>query len=265
MEWRYPLQLLSGLHYLVLTGRASWDRVRDALHDEAGFLGDWVAAGRVQTNEPQRCWWLVPCFLEVGRRRGAELFDCVELGCSGGLNLVWDRYGYAYDAAWLPGEPELAGEERSPVPTALFAWAPVVRSRVGVDADAPALRTDDGVLRVKAFVWADRVDRLERIDRCVEVWRRDPPEIVSGDLLDELPALLARRRDDALMVVWQTAALDYLPRERREQVRRLVAGAGVAFVETARPDDGSHDYYGLFVDGEEVAHAEFHGAWVDWH
>lgn len=37
-----------------------------------------------------------------------------------------------------------------------------------------------------------------------------------------------------------------------------------------QPLDGSHDHYGLFVqvwpDGErvEVAHAEFHGAWLDW-
>jgi hypothetical protein len=245
----------------VLTGRAAWDDVHGALTDEAEFLRGWVATERVQTNEPQRCWWLVPCFLEVARRRGVEVLDCVELGCSGGLNLVWDRYGYAYDAAWLPGEPELAGDERSSVPPALFAWAPVVRSRVGVDVDPPDLRTEDGVLRLKAFVWADQAARLERIDRCVEVWRRDPPEIVVGDLLDELPALLERGPN----LVWSTAALDYLSTERQARVRELIATASVPFVETARPVDGSHDYYGLFVDGEEVAHAEFHGAWLDWH
>src|SRR5207253_10585439 len=90
VDWRYPLQLFAGLHYLVLAGRASWEDVSAALRDEADFLGDWVATERVQTNEPRRCWWLVPCFLEVGRRTGAGTFDCLELGCSAGLNLLWD-------------------------------------------------------------------------------------------------------------------------------------------------------------------------------
>jgi hypothetical protein len=47
------------LHYLVLTGRASWEDVGSALRDEADFLRDWVATERVQTNEPRRAWWLV--------------------------------------------------------------------------------------------------------------------------------------------------------------------------------------------------------------
>jgi hypothetical protein len=261
IEWRYPLQLLSGLHYLVLTGRAAWDDVRAPLHDEASFLREWIATERVQTNEPRRCWWLVPCFLEAARRHGVEVVDCVELGCSGGLNLLWDRYGYVYESAFLPGEPELHGDERGEVPVALFAWAPVVRSRVGVDRAPPDLRTDEGVLVLKSFVWADQVERLQLLDRCVEVWRRDPPEIVVGDLLDELPGLLERGPN----LVWSTAALEYLPAERQARVRELIAAAGVPFVEATRPADGSHDYWGLFVDGDEVAHAEFHGAWVDWH
>jgi hypothetical protein len=244
----------------VLSGRASWDDVRAALRDEADFLREWIAGDRVQTNEPLRCWWLVPCFLEVARRRELEELDVLELGCSAGLNLLWDRYGYVYREAFLPGEPELAGDERGAVPVWLFAQAPVVRSRVGVDLAPPDLRTDDGVVLLKSFVWADQAERLERIDRCVEVWRRDPPEIVVGDLLDELPALLARGPN----LVWSTAALNYLPEERQARVRELIADAGVAFVETSQPADGSHDHYGLVVDGDEVAHAEFHGAWLDW-
>jgi hypothetical protein len=245
----------------VLSGRASWDDVRGALRDEVDFLADWIASDRVQTNEVRRCWWLLPCFMEVARRRGCDLVDCVELGCSGGLNLIWDRYGYEYANGSFPGLLVLRGEERTPAPVGSL---PRVRSRVGVDAAPPDLRTEDGVRLLKAFVWADQDDRLQRIDAAVELWRHDPPEIVVGDMVDELPGLLARRRDDAVLLVWQTAALNYLPRERRHEVRRLLADANVAFVETRQPIDGSHDYYGLYVDGDEVAHAEFHGAWLDW-
>jgi hypothetical protein len=265
VSWRAPLQLLGGLHYLVLSGRASWDAVAAAVRDEDEFLREWLAGERVQTNEVGRCWWLVPCFLEVARRTGFDVFDCVELGCSGGLNLIWDRYGYDYEHGSFPGEPMLCGEERRAVP---LSPLPTVRSRVGVDAAPPDLRSEEGVRLLKSFVWADQLDRVERIDRAVAVWRDDPPPIVTGDLLDELPSLLARRRDDALLLVWQTAALNYLPRGRQTQVRELLERARedgpLAFVETWQPLDGSHDYYGLFVDGDEVAHSDFHGAWIEW-
>jgi hypothetical protein len=256
------LQLFSGLHYLVLAGRASWDDVGAALRDEADFLLEWVATERVQTNEPRRCWWLVPCFLEVARRTGADVFDCVELGCSAGLNLLWDRYGYEYAAGSLDGSPVFSGEERGrPVPVGAL---PLVRSRVGVDLAPPDLSTDEGVHLLKSFVWAEQEQRLADLDAAVEVWRRDPPEVVVGDLVDELPGLLARRRDDGVLLVWETAALGYLPEERYAQARALLAEADCVFVRTGQPQDGSHDYYGLYVDDGEVAHAEFHGAWIEW-
>ena len=266
VDWRYPLQLFSGLHYLVLAGRASWDDVGAALRDEADFIREWVSTDRVQTNEPRRCWWLVPCFLEVARRTGSGVFDCVELGCSAGLNLLWDRYGYEYAAgAWGASDKlSLAGEERGAVPAELLALRPVVRSRIGVDLAPPDLRTDEGVHLLKSFVWAGQEQRLADLDAAIEVWRRDPPEVVVGDLVDELPGLLARRRDDGVLLVWETAALGYLPAERYNQARALLAEADCVFVRTGQPQDGSHDYYGLYVDDDEVAHAEFHGAWIEW-
>jgi hypothetical protein len=246
----------------VLAGRASWEDVGSALRDEAEFLLEWVATERVQTNEPRRCWWLVPCFLEVARRTGCDVFDCVELGCSAGLNLLWDRYGYEYEAGALEGSPVFRGEERGrSVP---LGPEPQVRARLGVDLAPPDLRTDEGVRLLKSFVWADQAQRLADLDAAIEVWRRDPPEIVVGDLVDELPALLAGRRDGAVQLVWETAVLAYLSQERWEEARALLTEAECIFVRTGRPEDGSHDYYGLFVDDDEVAHAEFHGAWIEW-
>jgi len=144
-----------------------------------------------------------------------------------------------------------------------LAEPPRVCSRLGVDLAPPDLRTDEGVRLLKSFVWADQEQRLADLDAAIEVWRRDPPEVVAGDMVEELPSLLDRPRDTP-SIVWHTAALNYLPKERQARVRELIAGAGVTFVETWRPGDGSHDCYGLYVDGDEVAHAEFHGAWIEW-
>ncbi|HKN64533.1 MAG TPA: DUF2332 domain-containing protein [Gaiellaceae bacterium] len=264
VDWRYPLQLFSGLHYLVLAGRASWEDVGAALRNESEFLREWIATDRVQTNEPRRCWLLVPCFVEAARRTGAEEFDCIELGCSAGLNLLWDRYGYEYARGSVEGRPLFRGEERGrPVPVG--EW-PRVRSRVGFDLAPPDLHTDEGVRILQSFVWVGQEQRLADLEAAIAVWRHDQPRIVVGDMADELAKLVAGRPDDAPapLLIWQTAALNYLPKERQARVRELVAQAGATFVETWQPQDGSHDYYGLYVDGDEIAHAEFHGAWIEW-
>ena len=67
-RWDAPLRLLGGLHYLVLAGDASWDD--SALETHAEFLREFVREQSVQTNEVQRSWMLLPCFL--ARRAGAR-------------------------------------------------------------------------------------------------------------------------------------------------------------------------------------------------
>lgn len=277
-HWDAPLRLLSGLHSLVLTGEASWDSVDVALVEHQGFLRHCVAERAVQTNETQRCWMLLPCFLEVIRRAEPTSIDLIELGPSAGLNLVWDRYRYRYEAGtWGASDAplELHGEERRPIPAELLQVSPEIGSRVGIDINPIDLTDDESALLLKSFVWADQTWRLPQLDAAIASLREDPPELLRADLADELPKLLSARRPDSLTIVWQTAALIYLTDERQQVVREALAEAGrgrpLAFVETATPRDGSETYYGLSMQlwpgGEpvELALADFHGAWIDWH
>jgi hypothetical protein len=97
---------------------------------------------------------------------------------------------------------------------------------------------------------------------------------VRADFVELLPKLLAERRPDVLTLVWQTSVFGYLSAEQRNAVRRALTRSGedgrLAFVEATRPRDRAGTYYGLFVTvwpggwRQEVAHADFHGAWIDW-
>ncbi len=268
------LRLLGGLHTLVLTGRASWDDVDAALeHPELPQL----ARRSVQTNEVRRSWLLLPCFLEVARETGEEVFDLVELGASAGFNLLWDRFRYTYEAsAWGPedGLLRLDGEERAPVPDELLSLAPHVRRRVGIDLDPVDVTAEEGALRLRSFIWPGQAGRMERLDQALEAVRREPPQLVRGDVAELLPQLLAGRAQDAMTVVFETAVLGYLGDERWASVREALDAAGrdgrLAFVWTDRPAPDVHEHWGLWLrlwpetEPRLLAHADFHGAWLEW-
>ena len=276
-RWDAPLRLLGGLHALVLTGRASWDEVDAALEEHGDFLSWAIAERPVQTNEVQRCWALLPCFLELARRSGFEELDLVELGPSAGLNLLWDRYCYSYEGGdWGPADARLAltGEERCPVPAGLLGQEVRVGRRLGIDLAPVDVTTDEGALLLKSFVWADQAHRLELLDRAIETLRAEPPEILRGDIAEKLPGVLASRRPDALTVVWQTSVLGYLPEERRERVYAALAEAGAAgplgWVTAGSSRRSPEHEWALKVrlspatKSSVLAQADFHGAWLEW-
>ena len=270
LEWDLPLRLLGGLHYLVLGGEASWDDLDTALAQRGPFLRRWCSEQEVQTNEVQRSWALLPAFLSLHDGRP---FDLLELGPSAGLNLLWDRYAYRYaSGAWGSGDLELRGDDRVPPPAALFSRSVSVARRRGVDLSPIDVTTPEGARVLQAFVWPDQADRLERLRRAIAVARDDPPELIRGDYVAELPALLRDRVPGTQLVVFQTASTMYLDRPGAERLRAALHEAGrhepLVFVTTGRaPDD---DGFALEVERfpeerlRRVAVFDFHGAWLDW-
>jgi hypothetical protein len=240
LEWDFPLRLLGALHYLVLGGEASWDEIDDALVEHAAFLRRFTAEHGVQTNEVQRAWALLPAFLTVADGRQLDL---LELGPSAGLNLIWDRYRYRYaTGSWGTGELELAGDDRRPPPTDLLARDVTVARRRGVDLNPVDATTEHGSRLLQAFVWADQTARLERLRSAIEILRADPPELICGDYVESLPALLADRRTGTQQVVFQTASTIYLDEAQLVKLRAALAEAArvepLVFLTSGVHDEG---------------------------
>lgn len=254
----------------MLAGDASWDDTGAALQEHAAFLRRFTAEQDVQTNEIQRSWALVPAFLSLVDERPLEL---LELGPSGGLNLVWDRHRYVYSAgAWGSGPLELRGDDRVPPPASLFSRSVSVVRRRGVDLNPVDVTTDDGAFLLQSFVWADQSERLARLRGAIDVVRADPPELIRGDYVRELPALLADRVDGAQLVVFETASTQYLDAEQRNALYEAMHAAGrdepLTFL-TTRSYSGDDHYTLEAIDwpsGDRcpVEHFDFHGAWLSW-
>jgi hypothetical protein len=61
---------------------------RTLLDEHRDRLREFVATQPVQTNEVRRCWTLLPGLLAAAEGE----VDLVELGPSGGLNLIFDHW-----------------------------------------------------------------------------------------------------------------------------------------------------------------------------
>jgi hypothetical protein len=262
------LALLSGLHYLVLGGEATWD---DPLEQHADFLADYVQRQGVQTNEVQRLWVLLPLFLHA--TRGVEAVDVVELGASGGLNLMFDRHRYVNEAGeW--GSPDatlsLSGTERTPLPASLLAQDLLVRSRIGIDLAPVDVTTEEGARLLESFIWAGQTERAANLRAAIDVVRDDPPTIVRGDVTEALPDLLASLPSGGLTLVFQSSVFEYIDEEARARVREALdtSGRELVFVSAGQPRADIRSW-GLRIyrpgrEREFVGHADYHGTWLDY-
>ena len=254
----------------MLARQASWEEIGDALVAHRDFLRRWAAEQNVQTNEVQRAWALLPAFLAVADGRP---FDLLELGPSAGLNLLWDSYSYRYSVAeWGAGALVLEGDDRRPPPPELFERHVTVARRRGIDKSPVDVTSEHGARLLQAFVWPDQTARLERLRRAIDTAREDPPELMQGDYVETLPALLRDRCEGAQLVVFQTASTMYLGAERMTRLRAALHEAGgdepLVFITTGRApgDDGFALDLERYPDGRRrrLAVFDFHGDWLDW-
>jgi hypothetical protein len=300
---RHPTVILAAVHDLVLQGRApalaaaydarDLDAAPSAAIDALTRLTAEVVATatrrQTQTNETGRCALLYPAIAEAARRVGAERVGLVDVGCSAGLNLQVDRAGVTYSDGRFLGDQssplqltcEVVGE--GPVPARAM---PEVVARVGVDLN-PVDVTDAADARwLRACLWPDQPERVERLDAAIELASSSPPTLLAGDALEVLPDAFACVPDDALPVVTTTWALSYFSLDGRLRfLRRLaeaaasrpvawVSGEGVG-IAPAVPTLGdsrlaAHSIVGLAIVGrgslrvDAIGRCHPHGRWLEW-
>jgi hypothetical protein len=245
--------------------------------DPAAFreyvLGHWpeVAAEiRVritQTNEAGRCAVLLPVLATL-----PQPLALLEVGASAGLCLYPDRYAYRYgDHRVGAGSPVLdCAATGTPLPHAL----PEVVWRAGLDANPLDVTRPADVAWLDALIWPEHAHRRERLRAAAAVAAANPPVLIRGDLLDDLPALAAHAPAGATLVVFHTSVLYHVPRPRREafaEVVRALPGHWVAneaadvmgYDALPEPPDGSL-YNVLALDGTPLAWTRSHGQAMTW-
>ncbi|MCO1616467.1 DUF2332 domain-containing protein [Micromonospora sp. CPM1] len=247
--------------------------VDDPAAFRAYVIGHWpdVAAQMrtraTQTNEAGRCAVLLPVLAAL-----PQPLALLEVGASAGLCLYPDRYAYRYgDRRVGDGEPvldcDLTGTE-PPVRRPEVVW------RAGLDVNPLDVTDPADVAWLEALIWPEHRHRRARLRAAAAVAAADPPLLVRGDLVDDLPALAAQAPAGATLVVFHSSVLYQVPPPRREAFTALVrtlpghwlANEDLSVLPHATlpepPADGFHNV--LALDGRPLAWTRGHGQALTW-
>ncbi|QPC86019.1 DUF2332 family protein [Mesorhizobium sp. NBSH29] len=287
------LRLCGGLHALVLSGVDAeltgvyppHDVAEGALAMAAGgamsrhdaFLENWLDSPP-QTNETGRAALLLPGFLTIARETGLPL-ALHEVGASAGLNLLFDRFHYRYgsrewgdDKSAARLAPVLRGGAIPPLDGRID-----VARREGCDIAPVKVSDADARLRLRAFIWADQLERRERLDAAIEIARQTPFDLHCRDAASYLHDALARRPENAVFVLFHSIMWQYMPFVSQAEIEQRLeaAGAGataaspVAWLRMEPLVSGDpHATLSLTLwpggSTRRLARCNYHGRWIEW-
>src|SRR5262249_57217762 len=88
---------------------------------------------------------------------------------------------------------------------------------------------------LESLIWPEQTDRFGRLREAVRIARAEPPNLVAGDLLRDLPALAAQAPGDATLVVFHSAVLAYVDPAGRQAFAATTAELPVYSISNEAP------------------------------
>ncbi|MFJ5926306.1 DUF2332 domain-containing protein [Kitasatospora sp. NPDC092948] len=229
---------------------APWPAFRTTVADHLPWIREWLTRPP-QTNEVGRANLLLTGLVWAQRRLARTAPDAApdaasatapataplpvrlhELGSSAGLNLLAEQFrcaspGFTYGPA---DSPVVLADAWRGEPPAWLRDAPLQRvvERRGCDPTPIDPRSADGALALRAYLWADQLPRLERLNGALAVAARIPAPVEPVGAAEFLRSV--RVADGTLTVVWHSIMRQYVPAEEwrsaEGELERLAASSG---------------------------------------
>lgn len=264
-----------------------YENLREALLADGadGPIRATILSRATQTNEVGRLATLLPAFARIaaGQAQTGRPLALLEVGASAGLCLYPDRWGYDWRTdgerhVLLGEEPRLPCRVNGPAP--LPVGVPEIGWRGGLDLHPLDVTDTDQMAWLEQLVWPEDDDRRERLRQAVDIARSDPPRLVRGDLLTDLPGLVEAASTHGTPVVFHSAVIAYLEpadRTRFDAMMRGLVADGVCHwvtnegkqvlpsVTATGPEiPEAKATFVLGIDGRAVAHTHGHGRSMRW-
>ncbi|MGE0388356.1 MAG: DUF2332 domain-containing protein [Gammaproteobacteria bacterium] len=231
-----------------------------------------VSTRTLQTTAPERCGILVPALHHVHGRTGAPL-NLIEIGCSAGLLLLFDRYRYEIGSTHLGDagaqvfiKPEIRGREPRGV------QLPPVASRRGVDLSPVDPGDADARLWLRALTFPDWESHHRNLGGALALRAQIPLDITRGDALAVLPGMVAAAAEP--LCLFHSYCIYQWPAAVRDRFEDLICDLSKSRtihrigIESCGAEFGEATY--LEYRGGQLAHStvlarlEGYGRWLEW-
>ncbi len=241
------LRLVGSVHRLVLGGHAqaleafypttggTWDPVAgpaavvEYLREHTEAAREWLDRAP-QTNEVGRATALYGALLALPLKFRLPV-HVFEIGASGGLNLLADRYTYRDADGTRFGDPsQNVVLEPAWQPAPLTPWPELgFEAAHGCDLHPIPAGTDDGRLALRAYVWPDQDARHQRLRAALDLAATHPPQVHAqgaGDFVEGLTL-----QPGKLTVLWHSIMWQYLPPAEQQRITAKVNALGMTATE----------------------------------
>jgi len=229
MEGAKPSHLFSAVHYLLL--RDPGDPLaryfatlseaplppEGAYPELARFCGQHddelaqlLRTRTVQTTYAERCRAILPPMCEVAREAGEPL-NLIEIGCSAGVLLVFDKFAYDLNHQGLIGPADAPFVLKGKLQDGPELFIPRIGKRTGIDLHTIDARSEEERRWLLSLCFPELRGEQERLAQALDVIAATDITMLEGDALGHIDAALADTPDP--VCVFHSACLFYWPKE----------------------------------------------------
>jgi hypothetical protein len=241
MDAALPTHLFSAVHYLLLRdpgdplaryfatidddplppagAYAELARFCRAHRDE---LRELLATRTVQTTYVERCRALLAPMCVVAREAGEPL-NLVEIGCSAGVLLAFDKFAYRLHDPGLVGAADAPLVLEGELHGGPELFIPRIGTRAGIDLHTIDVRREDERRWLLALCFPELRDEQQRLATALEVVAQTDMRVLEGDALVHIVQAMADTPDP--LCVFHSACLFYWPADARARLDALLREA----------------------------------------
>ena len=178
----------------------------------------------VQTNALNRTAYLMPILSHL---YGGQQINIVDVGTSAGLNLNMDKYEFHYNDKYTFGDSavKIRSEIREgQLPE--FTEKVLLNHKIGIDQHPLDLNDKENEKWLKALIWADLTERLERLEKAITIAKKEKLDLRKASKIAEFETILQSVDSSLPIVVYHTHVLYQFKLEQREQFWNLIDDIG---------------------------------------
>jgi hypothetical protein len=236
-----PVHLFTSAHYLLLSGvqhplarffatltpdpappEEAWPEFRRFCIEHRAELEALIASKPVQMTYAYRARTLLPPICVVAGEAGEPL-NIVELGCSAGVLLTFDKYAYELRAGEQVGDPASPVHLKGELHGGPTLRIPRIGSRTGIDLNVIDPAKEEDRRWMIATCYPELIADQRQLADAMDIVAATDIAFHEGDALELLPGVLAETPDP--VCVYHSACLFYWNQEQKDALDRQLREA----------------------------------------